>query len=127
MGAGFVSRVVRRLEQLGLIERNESRAVRARDPRLLLEAWAEHYDFERHHVVRGHVAARSGDELLSRLSSACTNAGIEHAATGLAGAWLLTHFAAFRTVTCYVAELPGANLLESLGFQEEEHGANLWL
>ena len=127
MGDGFLSRVVRRLEELGLIERNEHGAVRARDPRLLLEAWAETYDFERHHLLRGHVPARSGDELFARLSSALSSAGIEHAATGLAGAWLLTHFAAFRTVTCYVSELPGADLLESLGFHEDERDANLWL
>ncbi|HUF76831.1 MAG TPA: type IV toxin-antitoxin system AbiEi family antitoxin [Longimicrobiales bacterium] len=127
VGAGFVSRVVRRLEQLGLIERNEQGAVRARDPKLLLEAWAEHYEFERHHLLRGHVAARSGEELLARISGACAGAGIEHAATGLAGAWLLTHFVAFRTVTFYVAEIPLGDVLDSLGFHEDERGANLWL
>jgi hypothetical protein len=127
VGAGFVSRVVRRLEELGLLERNEQGAVRARDPKLLLEAWAEHYDFERHHLLRGHVTARSGDELLVRMSSALSSAGIEHAATGLAGAWLLTHFAAFRTVTFYVADLPPKAVLDSLGFHEDDRGANLWL
>ncbi len=127
VGAGFVSRVVRRLEQLGLIERNAQGAVRARDPKLLLEAWAEHYEFDRHHLLRGHVAARSGGELLPRVSSALSSAGIEHAATGLAGAWLLAHFAACRTVTCYVAELPPREVLDSLGFHEDERGANLWL
>ncbi len=127
VGAGFVSRVVRRLEELGLLERNDQGVVRARDPKLLLEAWAEHYDFERHHLLRGHVAARSGDELLAHVSSALSSAGIEHAATGLAGAWLLTHFAAFRTVTFYVADLPPRAVLESLRFHEDERGANLWL
>ena len=77
LGAGFVSRVVRRLEELELIERNEQGAVRASDPKLLLEAWGEHYEFERHHLLRGHVTARSGDELLARVSSALTSAGIE--------------------------------------------------
>jgi len=127
VGAGFVSRVVRRLEELGLIERNQNGAVRARDPRLLLEAWAEHYDFERNHLLRGHVTARSGDELLARMSSALSSSGIEHAATGLAGSWLLTHFAAFRTVTLYVADLPPRAVLDSLGFHEDERGASLWL
>ncbi|QDU68196.1 type IV toxin-antitoxin system AbiEi family antitoxin [Engelhardtia mirabilis] len=127
VGAGFVSRVVRRLEELELIERNERGGVRVRDPELLLEAWAERYAFERHHLLRGHVAARSGDELLARVSNALSGAGIEHAATGLAGAWLLTHFAAFRTVTCFVADLPSSDVLDSLGFHEEERGANLWL
>lgn len=127
VGAGFVSRIVRRLEQLGLVERNVEGAVRASDPKLLLEAWAEHYEFERHHVLRGHVAARSGAELLARVSSGLSRAGIEHAATGLAGAWLLSHFAAFRTVACFVAALPPGDVLDDLGFHEEDRGANLWL
>jgi hypothetical protein len=120
MGAGFVSRVVRRLEGLGLIERSDQGAVRARDSKLLLEAWAEHYDFDRHYLLRGHVTARSGDELLARMSSALASASIERAATGLAGAWLLTHFAAFRTVILYVADLPPKAVLDSLGFHEDE-------
>jgi hypothetical protein len=127
VGAGFVSRVVRRLEELSLLERSEEGAVRARDPKLLLEAWAEHYEFERHHLLRGHVTARSGDELLARVSSTLSSAGIKHAASGLAGAWLLTHFASFRAVTYYVADLPPKSVLDSLGFHEDERGANLWL
>jgi hypothetical protein len=122
-----VSRVVRRLEALGLVERDEQRAVRASDPKLLLDAWAEVYEFQRHHQIRGHVAARSGEELLARISRACSRAGIEHAATGLAGAWLLTHFAAFRVVTCYVADLPPRDVLDGLGFHDDERGANVWL
>lgn len=127
MGEGFTSRIVRRLEESGLIERNEAGEVRAQDPRLLLQAWAEQYDFERHHIVRGHVAARSGDELLGRVARALSDARIEHAATGLAGAWLLTQFAGYRTVTCYVSAIPDQDLLEPLGFREDEQGANLWL
>jgi hypothetical protein len=61
------------------------------------------------------------------MSSALSTAGIEHAVSGLAGAWLLTHFAAFRTVTLYVADLPPRSVLDSLGFHEDERGANLWL
>lgn len=127
LGAGFVSRVVRRLEALGLIERNAHGAVRARDPKLLLEAWAERYEFDRHHLLRGHVAARSGEEVLALVSGALSRAGVEHAATGLAGAWLLTHFAAFRSVTCYVAAVPGREALDAIGFEEDERGANVCL
>ncbi len=127
MGEGFTSRIVRRLEQLGLIERNDLGEVRAPDPRLLLRAWAEQYDFERHHILRGHVVARSGDELLRQASGALSDARIRHAATGLAGAWLLTHFAGYRTATCYVGEIPDQDLLDALGFHQDEQGANLWL
>jgi len=127
LGAGFVSRIVRRLEQLGLIERDELGAVRAHDARLLREAWGERYEFERHSLLEGHVAARSGEELLAQVSKALARAEIEHAVTGLAGAWLHTHFAAFRSVAIHVVELPSKAILDELGFHEGPRGANLRL
>jgi hypothetical protein len=44
--------------------------------------------------------------------------GAEHAATGLSAAWQLTHFAAFRIATFFVAESPSPELRERLGFRE---------
>ena len=56
------------------------------------------------------------------------NNGIEYAATGLAGAWLLTHFAAFRTAVFYVNEIPSSDLLRKLKINEQPRsGANVWL
>ena len=52
---------------------------------------------------------------------------LEHAATGLAGAWALTRFAAFRTVTVYLAGDPSTALLDALDFRPDPRGANLWL
>ena len=51
---------------------------------------------------------------------------LDYAATGLAGAWLMTKFAAFRLVTIFVPEEPSENLLKAIGFRREERGANLW-
>ena len=127
VGEGFTSRIVRRLEELELIERNEAGQVRASDPDLLLDAWAEAYDFRAHHFLRGHVAARSGEELLQEIPAALSPGSERYAATGLAGAWLLTRFAGFRLATFYVSSLPTAHALERLGFREEAKGANLWL
>ena len=53
--------------------------------------------------------------------------GVEHAATGLAAAWALTRFAAFRTATLYLPTDPSPALLEQLGCREDPRGANLWL
>ena len=47
--------------------------------------------------------------------------------TGLAGAWVVNHFAGFRLVACYVAELPPTPLLEAMGFRHEAIGENVWL
>lgn len=127
MDEGFTSRIVSRLEEDALIVREPDGTIRPRDPDLLLDAWREDYDFSKHQTFRGHVAARSGDELLRRLAGALQEQRVKYAATGLAAAWLLTKFAGFRLVTMYVPERPAPRVLERLGFREEERGANVWL
>jgi len=51
----------------------------------------------------------------------------KHAVTGLGAAWLYSHFAAFRTVSIYLAEWPDNKLLEQIGFRQTDSGANVWL
>ena len=127
LGRGFVSRIVKQLEERELVLREDSGAIKVRDAALLLEAWRERYDFSRHEALKGVVAARSGDEALQRLASIFASEKIPYAATGLGAAWLFSHFAGFRRVTFYLKEVPSAALLEKIGFHEGEAGANVWL
>lgn len=127
VGEGFTSRIVRRLEEDGFVTRTESGAVRVANGGLLLDAWAAAYDFSKHAVLRGHVAARSGEQLLQRVTEVVAKAAGTYAATGLGAAWQMTHFAAFRLVTFFLAEPPTSGLLTTLGWREEPRGANLWL
>jgi len=124
---GFTSRIVRHLEEQQLVKRNPSGAVTVADFAAMLDAWREAYDFSRHHIVRGHLAARSSDEILRRVSEQLKRDKLEHAATGLAGAWLWSGFAGFRLVAVYVAELPGDEACRAMGFHEVERGENVWL
>ncbi len=124
---GFTSKIVRRLEQDALIERDKVGAIRVRDPDLMLDAWAEVYAFDKHSILQGHVTARSSEELLERLAKALRSGKVRHAATGLSAAWLQSPFAGFRLVTLYVASEPDAALLREVGFREEPMGANIWL
>jgi len=137
MDPGFTSRIVRTLESQGFVLRAEAKDVSrggdligARDPGLLLDAWRARYDFFRHHVIQGHVAARTGEDLLREVAGKLdklASRGIEYAATGLGAAWLRTHFAGFRLATFYLREAPADELLQELGFREDPKGANLWL
>ncbi|HEX5397707.1 MAG TPA: hypothetical protein VFY06_01490 [Verrucomicrobiae bacterium] len=124
---GFTSRIVRQLEEQRLVSRDARGAVKIADFGALMDAWREVYDFSKHHVVRGHVAARSSDEILRRISAEFKRGKLEHAATGLAGAWLLNQFAGFRLVVFYVAQVPSAESQQALGFREETRGENVWL
>ena len=122
---GRVSRLVRRLESLGFVERLDSRRLRAREPALALEAWREAYDFERHDTLRGHVGVRTSEELVQRMVE--IPPGEPWALTGLAAAWQLSRFAQFRVVTLLVAGWPDEEWLATIGFREEPRGANLWI
>ena len=127
LGDGYVSRIVRRLKREQYVDSNEEGAVRPRDPNLLLDAWHDVYDFSRHRIVKGHVPARSGDELLYRVANAVSDETPEWAVTGLSAAWLYTHFTAFRLATVYLSSMPSRSLLKELEFTDEPKGANLWL
>lgn len=126
LNEGHVSRVVGKLVETGLMERGE-KGIKVVDADLLLDAWREEYRFDRHTVIRGHVAARSGDGLLRSLAATLSELGVPHAVTGLPGAWLWTKHAGFRLVTIYLADVPSAGLMTDLGFREEPRGANTWL
>jgi hypothetical protein len=124
---GFTSRIVRRLEEQRLVARDSAGELKVADYAALLDAWREAYDFSKHHIVRGHIAARSGDEVLRQVSDQLKRDKWEHAATGLAGAWLLNQFAGFRLVVFYVGQMPPAEASRAMGFHEEQKGENVWL
>ncbi|MCJ7567002.1 MAG: hypothetical protein MUO58_05635 [Anaerolineales bacterium] len=124
---GYVSKIVSELEKLSLIERTGDGAVSMKNPALLLDAWEESYGFSKHTILRGHIPARSGEALLYSLGELFSGEMIKHAATGLAAAWLHTHFAAFRTVTFFVDESVNAGMLSKISFSEIEAGSNTWL
>ncbi len=127
MSEGFVSRIASRLVADSYLVRDASGALRVKDRGLLLDAWHAEYRFERHTIIQGNVAARSGDALTRFVSDTLLAADVEHAATGLSAAWQLTHFASFRIGTFFLADPPTPGLREHLGFREEPRGANLWL
>ena len=124
---GFTSRIVRQLEEQRLVARNAAGAVKVADYDALLDAWREAYDFSKHQIVRGHIAARSSDEILRRVTEQLKRGKMEHAATGLAGAWLLNPLTGFRLVVFYVGHTPSAETRQAMGFHEEQKGENVWL
>lgn len=126
MDPGFTSRLLKRLEAQGFVWRHDD-IIRVRDPDSLLDAWRTEYKFFRHDVRKGHVAARTSEDLLHELAGKFTKARVGYAATGLSAAWLFTHFANFRLVTFYLRKPPEEDFLRELEFLEDSKGANVWL
>ncbi len=130
LSAGYLSRLLPRYEEAGFIQSEQagrSLHYRVTNPDALLDAWYADYDFSHHTILRGHVAARGGPELLRELSAALTRHDVEHAATGLAGAWCWEPFAAFRMVTLYLSVWPTQEILTEIGFHGGTRGSNTWL
>lgn len=121
---GHLSRIVRRLDDDGLLE-IPSAEFRADDPEVLLDAWADAYRFNRHDIVPAHVTG-SGTELAAELHRRLTDAGIGHAFTGLPAAWALAHHARYRLASIYVEGDPRA-VLDAAGMRRGERGANVQL
>jgi hypothetical protein len=127
LGAGYVSRIVRRLGSDLLLERDARGAVRPREPRLLLDAWRSEYDFSKHHILQLHLAGRDGMDLASTMARELAKKKLHYAMTGLAAAWLYEPFADFRLVAVYLRALPEPGWLAEIGAREERRGANLWV
>lgn len=123
---GHTSRIVGKLVEAGLVERGKD-GIRVADSNALLAAWRDDYRFDRHHVIRGHIASRGGNQLIQATAAILSRREEPYAATALPAAWLWTRYAGFRLVTVYVSTLPSAGLKEELGFREEARGANIWL
>ena len=124
---GHLSRVVKYLERVGLLLQGEDGAISPRDPSLLLDAWLNAYNFNDHHIIKGHVSSRSGEALQRQIADVLKNENAEYASTGLSAAWLYEPFAMFRTATVYLSKPPTDNLKQQLSFQEGERGSNTWL
>lgn len=126
MDEGFTSRIVSRLEKEGLVFRKEDGSIVVPNPDLLLDSWREKYDFKKNRIIKGHIAGRSSNEILKKISDFLSGKDILHAVTGLSGAWLYSKFAGFRIVTSYINEPLSNALIKTLGFREEERGSNVW-
>lgn len=124
---GLVSRIVSRLEEDHYVARESDGRIHVSNPELLLRAWQDEYRFSKHTIIKGHVAARSGDALTRAVADVLSTADVKHAATGLSAAWQLTRFAGFRIATFFVEEEPLRSLKSELKFRDDSRGANLWL
>lgn len=123
LGPGYVSRIVRHLEDERLLDRDDDRAVWPPDPGLLLDAWADADTF-RHDALVGHVPGKSGEDRALRLQRALAKHDVPHALTGLAAAWAYTHAGSFRSVACYADGGALHAALADAGFRPDTKAPN---
>jgi hypothetical protein len=127
LGPGFVSRIVRRLEEDGLLDRGPDRAVRPADPRALLEAWKHGQTGTVRDRVAGALALPAGSDLAATLAARLEERGVGYALGGSAAAARRLERAPRPTLRVWVEALPDSRTLRSLGFVPGGPGAPLWL
>jgi len=123
---GRVSKLVARLDELDLLERDGA-LLRPRDPDALLDAWVADYNFAGHDIVACHRTAPGGGvELAREIADGLAEAKVSHALTGLPAAWMLDKFAQFRLVSVFVEGDP-RRVADVLDARVEPRGANVQL
>ena len=126
LNPAYVSRVVRKMIEMDLVERSRE-GVRVTNHDRLLDAWRDEYRFDRHSVTRGHVSAPVGESVGHVLDRELSGSEISYALTGLAAAWSYNGFAGYRLTTVYVESELSEAVLREVGFRRESRGANTWL
>ena len=126
LNEGHVSRVVGKLIDLELVERDES-GVRVRYPDRLLDAWHDEYRFDKHRLIQGHIPVRAGGSVVQQVVPYMEEMQVNYALTGLAAAWQMSRHAGFRLSTIYLEQEPSEEFLRGIGFRREPRGSNTWL
>lgn len=127
LSSGYVSKVIGRMSEDELLDHQpKDRGFRPRSPDLLVDAWAQAYDFTRHDLARYHAIGRTGAEVTEAVArNLAGGEDLQWAATGLAAAWQWTQYADFRIATFFVS----APVLdpERLGLRPVDRGENVWV
>lgn len=126
LSKGYVSKILRRLEEASLIIRERDGAISPANSEMLLEAWSKSYSFDDHLIKKGHVVSRSSGELLENIMSTFRTYSFDYAATGLASAWQYHQFAQYRLVTIYVQSMPDDEIMDQIHFRQVDSGTNIW-
>ena len=126
LNEGHVSRIVGKLIDLELVERDEN-GISLNSPERLLDAWHDEYRFDRHRIIRGHIPVRAGESVVQQVVPLIGQNKASYAVTGLSAAWQISAFAGFRLSTIYIDKEPSDDLLQTIGFRREPRGSNTWL
>jgi len=125
LGPGFVSRIVGRLERDGLVRRNAERALRASEPRLLLEAWKQDRTATARETLVAAAGLSRGEVLLDRVAASLGALPGRWALAGAAGARLLLDGERWPLIDVWVERLPDPTVLQRSGLVPTRAEANV--
>jgi hypothetical protein len=105
---GHTHNVVRRLEELAWVERDDRQRFRLTKPADLLEGWGESYTYRANEISSYFVPERPSRKFMTELARAAEAAGRRYAFTLNAGASLVASIPRHPLIHCYVDGDPAA-------------------
>jgi hypothetical protein len=113
---GHSHNVVKRLEELAWVERDEAQRIRLTKPADLLEAWGESYTYRDNEIRSYFVAERVSRKLMAEVARAAEAAGRRYAFTLSAGLSLVAPQLKVPAIHCYLEGDP-APVAAALGLR----------
>jgi len=127
LDAGYVSRMVRELENLNYIAKKNGKSVLI-DPKSIIEDWVLYYDHKKNEVNNFFCLAQGPEEILNILRKLEIPESENYALAYHAGAYLVSPHAIFNEVHIYVSEKKSLNFfIQQLKLKPVERGANVIL
>jgi hypothetical protein len=125
LSAGYVSKVVSRLLDLGYVSSGTEGKTILADADAVLKDWASAYDFSKNRMSGYFCRAREATEVIERIRK--WSPEIDYALTAQAGAYLVSPYASFDRVDLYVSKQEDVEaLVDGLGLEQVERGGNLF-
>lgn len=118
---GHSHNVVKRLEDLAWVERDESQRIRLSKPADLLESWCESYSYRDNEIVSYFVPERLTRRFMGDLARAATAEGRRYAFTLNAGSSLVAPQIRVPSLHCYLEGDP-APVASALGLRPAAEG-----
>ncbi|HEV8641217.1 MAG TPA: type IV toxin-antitoxin system AbiEi family antitoxin [Methylomirabilota bacterium] len=113
---GHAHNVVKRLEELAWVERDDRQRIRLTKPADLLENWGESYTYRDNEILSYLLPERVTRKFMSDLARAAETAGRRYALTLNAGLSLVAPYMRIPAVHCYLEGDP-APVIAALGLQ----------
>ena len=123
---GHAHNVVKRLEQLAWVSRDENQRIQLARPGDLLDAWVDSYTYRRNDTGAFFSADRITRKVIGELARVAHTEGRRYAFTLHAGAALIAPNMRFPAIHCYVEGNP-APLVRALGLRSGEGEGNVYL
>lgn len=125
---GFVSKIIREMENRNYIEKDKTSRIRISEPGTLLADWANHYDLSKNNDESYFVPVRDIDHLYQQLNQVKPGKQLMYHLTLHSAAHLVSSHASFNALHLYTDSLRHKQaVINQLALEKVDHGGNVFL